>query len=251
MDEHHEKKDNYKISKVAVWQGISALLGLLLVISLATGGFGLKGEDGTSQIIVKDQPSGQQEAQAPSLLGTVNLEDAAIKGNENAKLTIVEYSDFQCPFCGRFFSNTLPELKKNFIDTGKVKFAYKHFPLPFHTEADEAAESSECAKEQKKFWEMHDWIFTNSALWIGKSGDSLKQVFVDGASSVGLDASKFESCYDSGKYRSIVQQHAAEGNKDGVSGTPTFLIGNEEDGYTQVVGAQPYSVLEQVINAAL
>ena len=74
MDEHHEKKDNYKISKVAVWQGISALLGLLLVISLATGGFGLKGEDGTSQIIVKDQPSGQQEAQAPSLLGTVNVQ---------------------------------------------------------------------------------------------------------------------------------------------------------------------------------
>ncbi|MBS3146027.1 DsbA family protein [Candidatus Woesearchaeota archaeon] len=249
MDIHPKKEETYTLTKTTVWKGLSGGLLILLVISLFTGGFGL-GKDSAQPTILPTQPT-QEREQAQQVLSKVNLEGAAVKGDEDAEVIIVEYSDFQCPFCGRFYSSTLPEVEKNFVDTGKVRFAYKHFPLPFHTEADEAAESSECAKEQKKFWEMHDWIFTNSALWIGKSGDSLKQVFVDGASSVGLDASKFESCYDSGKYRSIVQQHAAEGNKDGVSGTPTFLIGNEEDGYTQVVGAQPYSVLEQVINAAL
>jgi len=249
MDIHPKKEETYTLTKTTVWKGLSGGLLILLVISLFTGGFGL-GKDSAQPTILPTQPT-QEREQAQQVLSKVNLEGAAVKGDEDAEVIIVEYSDFQCPFCGRFYSSTLPEVEKNFVDTGKVRFAYKHFPLPFHTEADEAAEASECAKEQGKFWEMHDWIFENTGSWTGKSGDSLKQAFSDGASSIGLDKSKFESCYDSGKYKSLVQKHTQEGSSDGVSGTPSFLIGNEKDGYKVVVGAQPYSVFEQAINAAL
>jgi len=249
MDTHPKKEETYTLTKTTVWKGVSGGLLILLVISLFTGGFGL-GKGSTQPTILPSQPI-QEREEVQQVLSKVNLEGVAIKGDEDAKVTIVEYSDFQCPFCARFYTSTLSEIEKNFVDTGKVKLAYKHFPLPFHTEADEAAEAAECANEQGKFWDMHDWIFDNGESWTGKSGDSLKDAFVAGAEEIGLDSDEFESCYSSGKYRSVVQKHSQEGSSDGVSGTPSFLIGNDKKGYKVVVGAQPYSAFEQAINAAL
>ncbi len=160
-------------------------------------------------------------------------------GNANASVTIIEFSDFECPYCGKFFTDSLPLITKNYIDTGKVKLYYRDFPLSFHADAEKAAEAAECAGEQNKFWQMHDKLFENqNAL----SVDNLKQY----AKDIGLDSAAFNSCLDSGKTAPEVQKDLADGQSYGVSGTPTFFINGVE-----VVGAQPYSAFEQVINQAL
>jgi len=162
-----------------------------------------------------------------------------VKGSDDAPVTMIEYSDFECPFCGRFWSQTLPDIEKDYIDTGKVKLIYKHFPLSFHPQAQPAAEASECASEQGRFWEYHDMVYANQ--------DSMnRNSYIQWATDLGLDVTQFNSCFDSGKYRSKVQQNLIEGQQAGVQGTPAFFINGE-----LVSGAQPYSVFQQVIDSKL
>ncbi len=166
-------------------------------------------------------------------------DDDAFKGEDNAPVTIVEFSDFECPFCARFYQQTLPQIESKYIDTGKVKFVYRDFPLGFHQNAQKAGEATECAEEQGKFWEMHDMLFDK-----GVTGGvtSFKQYAAD----LGLDTSEFNSCLDSGKYADEVQQDMKDGTAAGVRGTPGFIINGK-----LVSGAQPFSVFEQAIEDAL
>ena len=174
----------------------------------------------------------------------VSVDNDAVRGDKNAPITIIEFSDYQCPFCGRFFQQTLPQIEDNYIKTGKVKIIYRDFPLSFHPEAQKGAEAAECAGEQGKYWEMHDKIFANQdAMSIAS--------YKSWASELKLDANKFNSCLDSGKYASEVQKDFDDGSKAGVSGTPTFFIGNDKDGYVTLVGAQPYQAFQQAIEAEL
>src|SRR3989344_1300197 len=174
---------------------------------------------------------------------TIDMEALAnedkIEGDPNAPVTIVEFSDFQCPFCGNFYTNTLLQLRTDYIDTGKVKLIYRDFPLSFHPEAQPAAEAAECAAEQGKFQEFHDKIFTNQAIMSSASYKQWAQEF-------GLNTQQFDDCVSSGKYRAEVQADFSEGQAAGVSGTPTFFINGQK-----VVGAQPYSVFKQIIDAEL
>jgi len=180
----------------------------------------------------------QQEQQQPSRI-EVSVDDDPVRGSENAPVTIIEFSEFECPFCGRFFQQTLPQIEENYIKTGKVRHVFRDFPLTFHQYAQKAAEASECADEQGKFWEYHDKLFENqNALDTG----SLKQY----AKDLGLDTAKFNSCLDSGKMTSEVQKDFSDGAQSGVSGTPTFFING-----IQIVGAQPYSAFEQLIEQEL
>ncbi|MEM5804955.1 MAG: DsbA family protein [Candidatus Aenigmatarchaeota archaeon] len=177
-------------------------------------------------------PSAQQRIQ-------VSPDDDPTKGSANAKVTMIEFSDFQCPFCARFWKDTLPLLEEEYIKTGKLKFVYRDFPLDFHQFAKKAAEAAECANEQNKFWEYHDKLFENQqALDI----TSLKRY----AQELGLDTAKFNECLDSGKYANEVQKDVQDGMAYGVSGTPTFFING-----IKVVGAQPYSVFKQIIDQEL
>ncbi len=178
-------------------------------------------------------------APSPAPVIEVSADDDPVKGSEDAPVTIIEFSDFECPFCARFYSQTLSQIEKNYIDTGKVKLVYRDFPLSFHQEAQPAAEASECADEQGKFWEMHDKIFENQQLI---SDSSYKQW----ATEMGLDTEQFNECLDSGKYASEVQKDFADGQAYGVSGTPAFFING-----TKLIGAQPYSKFEEVIENAL
>ena len=184
-------------------------------------------------------PSAPSAAPQPAAKVEVSEDDDPVKGVKNAPVTIIEFSDFQCPYCGRFFSETLPSIEQKYIQSGKVKMVYRDFPLSFHPEAQPAAEAAECAKEQGKFWEFHDKIFENQQ---GMSAAAYKQW----ASEVGLNTAQFNSCVDSGKYRQEVQKDFAEGSSYGVSGTPSFFING-----MMVSGAQPYQVFEQAIEAAL
>lgn len=161
--------------------------------------------------------------------------------NKNAKVQMMEFGDFQCPFCGRFFSETFGQIKKQYIDTGKVAYQHRDYPLPFHQFAQKAHEASRCALEQseKKYWELHDWLYLNqNTLEV----DNIKKA----AATLGLNAAKFNQCLDSGKHAEAVKKDVTEGTSYGVSGTPTFLINGE-----RIVGAQPLSAFQQAIEKYL
>ncbi|MHA2609918.1 MAG: DsbA family protein [bacterium JZ-2024 1] len=174
-----------------------------------------------------------------------------ILGNPSAKLVLVEFSDFQCPYCGRFFSQTYPVLKKKYVETGKVKMVFKDLPLPFHPAAFPAALAGQCALEQGKFWEMHDRIFYNQSLLTSKDTAVLHSF----ASAIGLNMAQFRRCMDTEKYKKEVQEDTAEANALGFTGTPTFVLGKEiSPGVVEgkiVVGAQPTQTFEAEIDSLL
>lgn len=184
-----------------------------------------------------NQPSGPVD---------VSVDDDPFIGNKNAPVTMIEFSDFQCPFCRKFMTDTLPQIKKEYIDTGKVKFVYRDFPLSFHSGAAPAAEGAECAEDQGKFWEMHDAIFNEQE----KQGSGTIQFGVADvkkwAAQTGLDTAKFNQCLDSGKYKAEVEKDIADGSAAGVGGTPSIFINGR-----LVVGAQPFAAFKVVIDQLL
>lgn len=206
---------------------------------------------GTGQTIVQaQQATGETQQQAQTI--TLSPDDDPTMGDPNAPVQFYEFSDFQCPFCRRFFTETLPQLEQEYIDTGKVLFVYKDFPLDqIHPAARPAALYAECANEQGKWREMHDLIFTEqNKLGLGtiNFGTAELEQWVQ---SNGIDLQALKSCVDSGKYASEVEGDLQAGIRNGVSGTPTIFIGNEEKGFVRIVGAQPYSVLKQAIDQYL
>ena len=171
------------------------------------------------------------------------IDDDPSLGNKNAKVTVIEFSDFQCPFCKQFFSQSLPSLLKEYIDSGKVRFVYRDLPLTsIHADAMNAALAANCAREQggdETFFKYHDLIFNNQQ---ALSANDLKRY----AGQLSLDMGKFSSCLDSQKYASEVQNDLSDAASIGATGTPTFLI----NGY-KVVGAQPYQVFTELIDTLL
>ena len=159
---------------------------------------------------------------------------------KNAPVTIVEFSDFQCPFCERFASQTFDRIKTDYVDTGKVRFVYRDFPLEaIHNDARKSAEAAQCAHEQEKFWEYHDKLFENQD---ALSFDDLKEY----AQDAGLDTDKFNDCLDNEKYKDEVQKDLDDGEKYGVTGTPAFFINGK-----LLSGAQPFENFKAVIETEL
>ena len=184
-------------------------------------------------------PAPPSDGAAPSAPVDVSADDDPVKGEATAPVTIIEFSDYQCPFCGRFWQDTLPSLEKDYIATGKVKFVYRDFPLSFHPYAQPGAEAADCAGDQGKYWEYHDKIFASQA----SLSDSSWEQF---ATDIGLNLNTFKTCFSSGKHRAEVQKDFNDGQAAGVSGTPAFFINGK-----LISGAQPYSVFKQIIDAEL
>jgi len=161
-------------------------------------------------------------------------------GSPDAPLTIVEYSEFLCPFCARAALNTLPQIKEEYIAAGKVKLVFKHF-IVHGQEAVLAAGAAECAGEQNAFWEYHDILFLNTGS-VDFSVENLEQF----AEELELDSDSFNTCLDSERYMDKLAADVDEARRRGVSGTPTFFVGQ-----TQVVGAKPYSEFKTAIEDEL
>jgi protein-disulfide isomerase len=193
-----------------------------------------------------DSTPKQEQPQPSTGIKTVDLmDDDPVKGLDDAPIVIIEFSDFQCPFCGRFYSQTLPQIKKEFIDTGKAQFVYRDFPISsIHSQAKPAALAAECANEQGKFWEYHNKIFENQS---NLSEENLKKW----AKEIGLNMTTFKSCFDSKKYDSEVNKDFSDGQNAGVSGTPTFFIGKRNEEPQKIVGAQGFNVFKQAIDSLL
>lgn len=209
------------------------------------------------------QIQGNQELQAPPAVGDaaqqqapssvkLEIEDDPIVGNREAKVYFYEFSDYQCPFCRRFFSASLPQIEENYIKTGKILFVYKDFPLTqIHPGALPAAIYSECANRQGKWKEFHDTIFNEQNKQGGGTVQFGQTELDQWAAVAGLDMVKLESCAQEQTVAAEVQDDMNKGVALGVSGTPSFFIGSPERGFVNVVGAQPYEVLKQAIDQQL
>jgi protein-disulfide isomerase len=177
------------------------------------------------------------------------LQGAALKGSLDAKVAIIVYSDFQCPFCRMFAKQTLPALERTYIDTGKAVLAFRHLPLQrLHPFAAKAAEAAECARRQGRFWEMHDRLFDGAR--------ELTDAAIDGYSAaIGLKADGFRKCL-AGDATAAVLADLEGAAALGISGTPTFLLGSPlGDGRVKVTrrlsGAVTASVLGKLLNGML
>jgi protein-disulfide isomerase len=198
------------------------------------------------------QPAQQKTQPSQPQIIDVSIDDDPFKGSQDAPITIVEFSDFQCPFCSRFFQQTLPQLEQNYIVTGKVKFVYRDLPLDsLHPNARPTHIAAECADEQGKFWQYHDILFENQTQWNKLASKDLDDTLVQYAQDLGLDVSSFKACLNSPEIADEVNKDYLEATRYGVSGTPTFFIGNEKDGFTKLVGAQPFTAFESQIESRL
>jgi protein-disulfide isomerase len=172
----------------------------------------------------------------PPVVKDIQLAQAPVKGPKNAPITIVAFSDFECPFCSRVLP-TLKQIEDEY--KGKVKVAFKHQPLPFHANAKLAAAASMAANEQGKFWEYHDKLFANQKQLDRASLERYAQ-------ELGLDMGKFKSVLDSNKYDPLITADSQEGMRIGANGTPTFFINGR-----QLVGAQPFPSFKAIIDDEL
>ena len=188
----------------------------------------------------------------PQLPAKISVDDDPIKGNPNAPITIIEFSDFECPFCARFHVNTLPQLEQNYISTGKVKFVYRDFPIQnIHPNAVPAALVSECADDQNKFWEIHDKIFETQSIWKDLEPSQAVGMFRQFASNMGLDMETFDACITSGKHLQEINNDLNDGRTYGITGTPAFFVGNDKIGFAKISGAQPFSSFQGIIEKQL
>ena len=205
----------------------------------------------TSAQIVLDDGSGTSDnpLSLRSLSGTNSSGGSPVLGSLNASVTVVDFSDFQCPRCERHVKSTEPEINKEYIETGNVAYVFKHFPWR-GTDSLSAALASECANEQGKFWEYHNILFQNqegvNSGWA--SIENLKEF----ASEIGLDRQQFDSCLDSEKYKSNIDEDLALAEELDLDTTPSFLIVKSDGTEMEVLeGAHPFPSFEALIDERL
>ena len=235
-----ETNNSKKLFSTGLMTGIAAVA---VIGFLVMAGLYLQEKNPSNTANLSDQIANDQEedvnqpAPTPSKTEIAITDSDHIRGNKNASVNIIEFSDFQCPYCSSFHK-TMQQVMKNYPDD--VKWVYKHFPLDsIHPYARKAAEASECAAEQDKFWEYADKLFDNQS--------SINQnYFSKAAGEIGLNTNQFDKCLDSGKYKSRVDADYQQGIKAGVRGTPGNFINGQS-----VPGALPYEQMESIIDNLL
>ncbi len=262
-DDFELNQNNGKISvKKSTFNGL--IIGLILVVGIAAFFAGSYTSNlNSNQISEEDLQDAiaklelkvlqnQLPTSQPKLPMKISADDDPIIGNPDAPITIIEFTDFQCPFCARFHTQTLPLILEEYIEQGKVKLVVRDFPIQsIHPNAVAASVASECANEQGKVKEMHDMLFYNQNEWNKQeTGDALS-LFSQYATEIQLEQKTFDSCLTSGKYLEEIKKDLDDGRDYGVSGTPGFFIGNDQIGYVELKGAQPFDSFKKVIDAQL
>jgi protein-disulfide isomerase len=176
----------------------------------------------------------------------IGVDDDPQLGNADAKVTIIEFGDFQCPFCRAFWRETLPRIRKEYVDTGRVRIVYRDFAQDVHPEALMTAMAAECAEDQGKYWEFHDKVFREQDR---RGRDVVRYRAADvkrWAGEIGLDATVFNECLDSERHKAEVQKDYNDGADVGMNGTPVFFINGRA-----LVGAHPFQTFQKVIEEEL
>lgn len=260
-----ESKNKIDIEKISIKKStFQALVISVIAVSIVAAFFagsyiGLKSEELTkaelNEAIAKLESKivKIQQVEQPKIEPImISADDDPVRGNQDAPITIVEFSDFQCPFCARFQIQTLPLILEQYVETGKVKFVYRDFPIQnSHPNAIPAAAASECAHEQDKYWEYHDALFENQAVWNKVEITSAITIFKEFATELNLNQEQFDSCLDSGKYIEEIKNDLNDGRNYGITGTPGFFIGNDDIGFVKLNGAQPFEAFKSVIDSQL
>lgn len=178
---------------------------------------------------------------------SISVDGESFAGNKNARVAIIEYTDFECPFCGRYKRDTYPEVVKTYVDTGKVKYFYRDMPLPIHPDAILAARAARCVGEQGRLWQMRDSLFADQK-------NLTLTAISDHAHSLGLDEGSFSRCLSAGRYQDSIQSSIAAAQKMNISGTPTFILGLVDENSNTlkveqtIVGAYPFDRFESAID---
>jgi protein-disulfide isomerase len=231
---------------------------VLVVLAFAVGilvGYFAWGRTPAAPVAAAAPPAAPQVAVTPTLEHVtydIPTEGFPSFGPADAPVTIVEFSDYQCPYCTRWHEETYQPLLDAY--PGKIRFVYRNFPLPFHQNAMMGAEAALCAGDQDDYWKMHDKLFAEKDLMNNPQGTTLGVAdYVQFATDIGMDASAFERCLGTEKYKPQIQADIAfanslptENGEPAVGGTPTFFING-----TRLVGAYPLSTFQQIIDAQL
>ncbi len=229
-----EKNDVFTINKNSFYKYSTFVL--LGVVILGVAFFVLGDKSPTGQVV--NQP-GQQLPTEPTAKIVVDTEGDPIKGDKNAKVTFVEFTDYECPFCQRAAQQSTPVLDK-YVKSGDLKIITKDYPLPFHQQAQKAAESAHCARDQGgdvKYYAMHDLLFSKGVV-------GGVETFKGYASELGLDAAKFSTCLSSNKFADEIAEDLAYGQQIGVQGTPAFFMNGR-----MISGACPPQTFESAYEA--
>ena len=226
------------------------LLGLLVVAAFLIGtlitkvSYLEKGTTTSAPTTGNANPPTAPQTPAPGAKVNVSAGHLPVLGDKNAKVTVVEFADLRCPFCQRLFNDVEPSLTKDYINTGKVKFAFRHYAF-LGPASTVAANAVECANEQGKFWDLHNYLYKNQPPESDTSMytvDNLSQV----AGNLGMNQDQFKSCLSANKYQKNIDADFADGQKAGVSGTPATFVNGQI-----VVGAQPYASFKTIIDQEL
>jgi protein-disulfide isomerase len=158
----------------------------------------------------------------PPATVTLNVTGEPFRGDVHAKVAVLEYSDFECSFCGKYVREIFPQIDSEYVKTGKIRYLFRDLPAPEHKNALAAAQAARCAGEQGKFWEMHDLLFASNGSLSPSDIESFAQ-------ALGLDMEKFKECLSSNKYAEAIRRSAAGAARSGIYGTPAFLVGRLSD----------------------
>lgn len=266
MQENHTQQSGIRINLFISTPHAILIGSVVISLAILINGGAIRFKDSTTRSAnttqaaqqLPSQPNQQApQAAAPENTGPikVSLDDDPVLGDKNAPITLIDFSDYECPFCKRHFDQTFAQIKKDYIDSGKVKYVYRDLPLPFHDPmATKEAIAANCAREQGNdtaYFKYHHEIFKRTkSNGNGLAVDDLYTI----ASDLALNSGNFKSCLDSEKYKDEVQKDLADASKYGATGTPTFFIGkstgSEIEG-TMLVGAQPYGAFKTIIDQQL
>lgn len=197
---------------------------------------------------IKGDSGKERTRPSPDRKVVVEFDDDPVKGDPDAPVTIVEFSDYQCPFCRRFHNEVLPGIEKEYISTGKVRYIFRDFPLRFHKQAVPAAIAANCAGEQGKYWVMNDFLFENPSKLD-------KDSTLAAARDLGLDYDKFKDCVNSDRHEAEIDNDFKKGREYGVKGTPSLFIGKTGDSKEMEAvylrGLRPFESIKPIIENLL
>jgi protein-disulfide isomerase len=195
-----------------------------------------------------DHKPSSMPSSKPKAPSTLDIHGEIFRGSSNARVAIIEYADFECPYCREYERTVFPQLLIDYIRNGKVKYVYRDLTLPMHPFAIPAARAARCAGEQGKFWEMHDSIFA-------KQGSPSAPAFVERAKALGLDGGKFAECFSSDRYTEDISKSVSYAQTLGIEGTPTFFIGTVDGDIVRIAkaiqGGPPFEVFKTNLDALL
>lgn len=247
--------------KKLIITGILFVVGIALGFAVGAFGIGLKSSK-TVTVEKINTPTPEYQARTASEIVTtttnfsadiktleevngVSMDAAPNMGDtQESRVIIVEFSDYQCPFCKKYFDESFAKIRDTYVNSGKVLYAFRDYPLGSHPQALITAEAANCANEQGKFWEMHDMLFGRQEEW--SYNEKAREVLIGFADGLKLDIDQFTKCLDSEKYLLKIREHIADGQKYKVTGTPTFFINNKK-----VLGAQKFETFAQIIESEL